>query len=92
MDAESLRLWTDGVLDVWRAQAGLIQVHLLAREGSEERMTFSVWATARDYETFAAGIALRDVAAAFDEIYAENGRPSPTVWSVLTDDWPVTAR
>jgi heme-degrading monooxygenase HmoA len=88
LDAESLRLWSDSVLAVWRTQPGLIQVHLLALEGTDERMTLSVWSSSEAYEAFASSDALRTVASAFDEIYTENGRPSATVWNVLTEDWP----
>jgi heme-degrading monooxygenase HmoA len=90
MDSESLRLWTEGVLDVWRAQPGLVQVHLLSRRGTDQRMTFSVWRSSQDYEAFARSDALRDVAAAFDHVYTDGGRPVAAVWAVLTDDWPTS--
>jgi heme-degrading monooxygenase HmoA len=92
MDEESRRLWEERVRAIWRAQPGLIQAHLLAEDGSDRRMTFSVWRTQADYDAFRASDALREVAAAYDAIYTEDGRPAPVDWRVLTDDWPDTGR
>ena len=92
MDETSKQLWEDRVRAIWHAQPGLIQAHLLAEPGSDRRMTFSVWRTAEDYEAFRTGPDLQEIAAAYDEVYAEGRRPTPIEWDVLTDDWPDPAR
>jgi heme-degrading monooxygenase HmoA len=88
LDQESRRLWEEGVRAVWKNQPGLIQAHLLAEPGTSNRMTFSVWASAEDYERFRNSQALRTVTEAYEDIYSTGGAPSPEEWKVLTEDWP----
>lgn len=88
-DERSLQLWSNGVKDLWHAQEGLLQVHLLARPGSRQRMTFSVWESQSAYDAFARSGALGGISATFKDIYdGAGGRPQPTEWLVLTEDWP----
>ena len=88
-DERSLQLWSTGVRDLWHAQEGLLQVHLLARPGTLQRMTFSVWESPSAYEAFARSEALSEISATFEDIYdGDGGRPAPVEWVVLTDDWP----
>ncbi|WP_395103894.1 antibiotic biosynthesis monooxygenase [Actinomadura sp. SCN-SB] len=90
-DPEALRLWEERVLDVWRAQPGLLHVHLLARDGSDERMTLSVWESEAACAAFVQSAALHEIASAYEQVYTADGRPMSSGWTVLTDDWPVTA-
>lgn len=88
MDEESLRLWDNGVLDMWRAQPGLLHVYLLARPGTTERMTMSIWESADAYQAFLDSGALGPIADAYSAVYAPGTRPVATEWNVVTDDWP----
>jgi heme-degrading monooxygenase HmoA len=88
LDTESRRIWAERVGAIWAGQPGLVQAHLLADPASDRRMTFSVWRSQEDYDAFRQSDALREVAEAYDEIYADGVRPSPVEWQVLTADWP----
>jgi heme-degrading monooxygenase HmoA len=88
-DERSLDRWSNGVKDLWLAQDGLLQVHLLARPGSLQRMTFSVWESQDAYQAFARSGALGEITSTFEDIYdGAGGLPQPVEWVVLTQDWP----
>lgn len=81
--------WYQGVRDLWYAQPGLLNAHVLGRPGTRERMTFSVWESEEQYRAFTGSSALQHVIGESDDIYAPGGRPVAQEWAVLTDDWPV---
>lgn len=86
-DAESRHLWESAVRPIWWSQPGLVRAHLLAATDSDERMTFSVWRTADDYDAFVRSPDLVRVVEAYDHIYTDDGRPRAQDWTVLTEDW-----
>jgi heme-degrading monooxygenase HmoA len=88
-DAESLARWAGGTLARWREQPGLLHVHMLEREGTQDRMTLSVWDSVDSYDRFIASGQLVEIIASFDGIYAAGGAPVATEWVVMTDDWPM---
>jgi heme-degrading monooxygenase HmoA len=91
-DKRSLQLWNDGVRELWYEQDGLIQVNLLAKSGSLDRMTFSAWESRETYEQFQRSEALQRLTRSFDTVYNEQGgRPRADEWTVLTGDWPALA-
>jgi heme-degrading monooxygenase HmoA len=91
-DRRSLKLWNDGVRELWHEQDGLIQVNLLAKGGSLDRMTFSVWESREAYERFQRSEALQQLTRSFDTVYdGQGGRPRANEWTVLTNDWPALA-
>lgn len=87
-DQTAIELWWQGVRAVWDRQPGLIQVHLLARTDSRERMTLSVWQSEADYSAFRASDDLAAVTNSFDGVYDVDGWPQGEEWTVLTEDWP----
>jgi heme-degrading monooxygenase HmoA len=77
----------EGLRRVWYGQNGLVQAHVLGRQDSLERMTFSVWESEEHYHNFASSDALAIVTEAAEDLYAPAGRPVAQVWNVITDDW-----
>jgi heme-degrading monooxygenase HmoA len=88
-DIDHRERWYQGVRDVWYAQPGLLNAHVLGRPGTRDRMTFSVWESEEHYRAFIESGALQHVIDESDDIYAPDGHPVAEEWAVLTEDWPL---
>ena len=79
---EDRKLFSEGAVPIMQRHEGFRQAMLLAPEGSDQRIAFTVWSDKQAYLQFADSQDLQRITAMFAHMYCDGKRPSPMDFDV----------